>query len=62
LYLLEDFLESTQNPYYRGSFTWGRPKQGHFWQPWKNADHVRIMAEHIASNAPDSDKAKGWKY
>jgi hypothetical protein len=34
LYKLEEFLESTTDPYYDGSFTWGRPNKGHCWAPW----------------------------
>lgn len=52
VYLLEEFLESTTNPYYGGAFGYGRPMKGHGWQPWSNADLMGIMAEHIASRAP----------
>jgi hypothetical protein len=62
MYLLEEFLESTKNPYYAGSFTYGRPKQGHFYQPWKNAELVRIMAAHIARNAPAGENPSRWRY
>lgn len=34
LYKLEAFLESTTDPYYDGSFIWGRPNKGHCWSPW----------------------------
>jgi len=62
MYLLEEFLESTKDPYYAGSFTYGRPKQGHFYQPWKNAELLRIMATHITRNAPPGENPKRWKY
>lgn len=57
LYLLEEFLESAQ-PYYEGSFTYGRPKQGHYWVPWTNEQLIRDMAAHMERNAPpDADRA-----
>jgi len=52
IYLLEEFLESTTQPYYDGEFGYGRPMKGHGWQPWTNADLLRIMAAHSAKNAP----------
>lgn len=58
LYLLEEFLESAQ-PYYEGSFTYGRPKQGHYWVPWTNGQLIRDMAAHMDRNAP-SDADRGW--
>jgi hypothetical protein len=58
VYLLEDFLEGTKNPYYAGSFQYGRPMKGHGWQPTTNAELVRNMAKHIASHAPGSEKAQ----
>lgn len=53
LYLLEDFLESTEDPYYAGSFHYGRPKQGHYYVPWQNRELLQMMAEHMTANAPD---------
>jgi hypothetical protein len=52
VYLLEEFLESTTDPYYAGEFGYGRPMKGHGWQPWTSADLIRIMAEHISRRAP----------
>ncbi len=46
LYMLEDFLKSTKDPRYGGTFTWGRPLKGHGWQPMTAAELVRIMAKH----------------
>jgi hypothetical protein len=53
VYLMEDFLEATKNPYYAGSFQHGR-KIGHGWNPLTNAGLVRRIAEHIGKNLPDS--------
>lgn len=52
LYLLEDFLESTDDPPYGGSFHYGRPKQGHYYVPWQHRELMRRMADHILANAP----------
>jgi hypothetical protein len=52
IFLLEEFLESTTDPYYAGAFGYGRPMKGHGWQPWSNADLMGTMAEHIAARAP----------
>jgi hypothetical protein len=49
-YLLEEFLESTKNPYYAGEFRWG-DRGGHGWSPWGRGNHLvelhKVMAEHI---------------
>jgi hypothetical protein len=47
VYPLEEFLESTTDPYYAGSFTYGRPLDGHVWHPMTHADLVRTMARHM---------------
>jgi hypothetical protein len=51
VYMLEDFLKNTKDPFYSGSFTYGRPLKGHGWQPMTNAELVRTMAEHIRVHA-----------
>jgi len=52
VYLLEDFLENTTDPYYGGEVIHGRPMKGHGWQPMTYAELARMMAAHIAGNAP----------
>ena len=51
LYLLEDFLNGTQNPHYPAYFEYGRPEADHFWQPMTNSELLEMMAEHIRRNA-----------
>jgi hypothetical protein len=46
----EDFLKSTKEPYYGGSFVYGSLK-GHGWQPMTNADLVRMIGDCIIKNA-----------
>jgi hypothetical protein len=59
-YDLEKFLNSTTDPYYDGSFEYGRPEKGHGWQATTQENMVRIMAGHIAANAPADANLKQW--
>jgi Putative esterase len=61
-YDLEKFLESTTNPYYGGEFKYGRPEKGHGWQAATQENMVRMMAGHIAANAPADANLKQWHY
>jgi len=66
LYLMEKFLESTKNPYYGGSFRWGRPNIGHTFvglgvDPWPFA-LLKEMAAHITKNASQGEDTRQWKY
>jgi hypothetical protein len=62
VYLLEDFLENTKNPYYAGSFVYGRPMKGHGWQPTTNAELVKEMGKYITRNASSDDRPEKWHY
>ena len=62
VYFLQDFLESTRNPYYGGSFDFGRPMKGHGWQPMTTADLIRTMAKYIEGHAPAQDETAAWHY
>ncbi len=59
-YHLQEFLESTTDPYYDGSFTFG-PRGGHGWRPYSSTELLRIMADHIAANAPPGTSMAGWR-
>jgi hypothetical protein len=61
VYMLEDFLKSTSNPAYAGSFEYGRPMKGHGWHPMTNAQLVRMMAAEIAKNAPPGEDISVWR-
>ena len=61
VYLLEDFLKSTKDPYYNGEVVYGRPMKGHGWQPMTNAELIRMMADQIARNAPAGERVESWK-
>jgi len=58
-YHMQEFLESTTDPYYDGSFTFGA-RGGHGWRPYSSAELLRIMADHIAANAPPGTDTSGW--
>jgi hypothetical protein len=62
VYKLQDFLESTQNPAYGGSFIYGRPMKGHGWFPMPTAALIREMAEHMKKNAPNGEDPALWNY
>ncbi len=51
VYHMEEFLESTTNPYYAGSFTYG-PKGGHGWRPWTRPELLDRVHQHILKNTP----------
>jgi len=56
LYKLEDFLENTTDPYYNGSFIWGRPNKGHCWSPWGGdyEEFFTIINTYLRQNKPKS--------
>jgi len=61
VYYTEEFLESTSDPYYAGSFTYG-PRGSHGWRPYGSYELLRMMAEHITKNAPAGADTESWKY
>jgi hypothetical protein len=62
VYQVEDFLKTTQNPHYTGSFEYGRPLKGHGFRPTSTGDMLRVMAEHISKNAPAGASTAAWNY
>ena len=56
----EAFLESTTNPYYAGSVTYGA-HGNHGWRPMSSAQLLRLMAQHIIANRPAGTKVD-WTY
>jgi hypothetical protein len=51
LYDFEEFLKTTTNPYFGGSFVYGSMR-GHGWQPMSNAELVKMVAQQIEKGAP----------
>jgi len=62
VYLTEDFLKSTKDPYYAGSFDYGRPLKGHGKRPTGAGEMIRQMATEITKNAPAGESTSLWKY
>jgi hypothetical protein len=60
VYLMEDFLKTTKNPYYSGEVVYGRPMKGHGWQPMTNAELIRMMADQISKAGPKTEKVASW--
>ncbi len=54
VYLLEDFLKGTTDPFYAGSFEYGRPMKGHGWMPivdsktWLGAAFYAVLVGLVA--------------
>jgi len=61
VYRLENFLKTTSNPAYGGTFEYGRPMKGHGWTPLNQAEMLKVMADHISRNAP-AGADSSWKY
>ena len=64
--LMEELLEGTENPHYRGSVTWGE-REPHCYTgapPGKSflSHYLPEMAEHIKSTAPEGADLTSWKY
>ncbi len=59
-YLLEQFLESTTEPHYGGTFEYAR-KRGHCWGP-EQAKLMRLMTDHVKKTAPKGSDQTGWRY
>lgn len=51
VYRLEEFLKRAR-PAAEAEFAYGRPLKPHGWQPWTNAELMRIMARHIDRHHP----------
>ena len=62
VYDLEDFLKSTNEPYYDGEIRYGRPEKGHGWQPATQEEMTRWMADHVSKHAPPGVDTASWKY
>lgn len=57
VYHMEEFLESTNAPYYGGSFSYGA-RGSHSWRPYGYDSLLVIMAEHIERNKLKSNSTR----
>jgi hypothetical protein len=62
VYLVEDFLKTSENPHVDGTFVYGRPMKGHGWHPMLQAEQVKLMAEHVVAHAPKGESTSAWRY
>lgn len=51
VYMMEDFLKAADSPKAEAVFEYGRPMKPHGWQPFTNAELVRMMDAHIHKTA-----------
>jgi hypothetical protein len=58
--LMEEFLESTTDPYYDGIVEYG-DRQPHCWGP-RGAEIIKLFSEAITKNAPSGEDTSRWKY
>ncbi len=58
VYHLETFLKAADNPKAEAVFEYGRPMKSHGWQPFTNADLVRLMAARINKTSPGAVATK----
>jgi S-formylglutathione hydrolase FrmB len=62
VYKMEEFLKATINPYYDGSFEYGRPLKGHGWHPMKNYELDKMIGQSILDNTPKDKLPVKWMY
>jgi hypothetical protein len=60
VYDMEDFFKA--HPEAHAHFEYGRPEKGHGWLPWKPAEFIKLMAQHVADHAPTGTDTKAWQY
>ena len=51
VYLMQDFLKTTANPHYEGTFEYGRPMKGHGWHSMTQAEQMKAMAAYVSAHA-----------
>jgi len=59
VYHLEEFLKAADNPKADPVFEYGRPMKPHGWQPFTNADLIRMMAARIHQTASGKQLPEG---
>ncbi len=47
VYLMQEYLDTTENPKAEATFEYGRPLKPHGWQPFTNAELVRMMDKYM---------------
>lgn len=62
VYLLEDFLATTENPHDPGEFHYGRPMKPHGWEHATQENLIREMATYIIRHTPPGTDTREWNY
>jgi hypothetical protein len=62
VYKMEEFLKTTANPHYEGSFAYGRPLKGHGWHPMTWAELLQQISAEVAKDAPAGANISDWNY
>ena len=57
---LEEFLESTKNPYYAGVMKYG-DRAPHCWGP-RSRELIDLIVEHIVKHSPEEEDVSMWMY
>jgi hypothetical protein len=61
VYLLEDYLKTTNSPAWAGSITYG-PRQPHCWVgPFSLEERLKMMAQYVAATAPRDVDRPWWR-
>jgi len=61
VYLLEDYLKTTNSPAWAGSITYG-PRQPHCWMgPFSLEERLEMMAQYVAATAPRDVDRPWWR-
>ena len=62
VYLVQDFLKTTKNPHYEGTFEYGRPMKGHGWHSMTQAEQMKVMAAYVSLHTPKGENSAAWTY
>ncbi|HXT86893.1 MAG TPA: hypothetical protein VN745_07715, partial [Verrucomicrobiae bacterium] len=62
VYGMEDFLKTMKDPYYGGTFDYGRPMKGHGWHPMTWRDLLGDIAAQVEKDAPSGSNTAQWNY
>jgi len=58
--LMEEFLEKTKKPYYKGVVVYG-DREPHCWGP-RGKELVKLITDHVTKNSPEGENSIKWKY
>ncbi len=60
--LMDQWMKTTRNPHYPGSFMYG-DRKGHCWSgPGTQADRLREIAQYVLRTKPEGGTTPWWNY